>query len=81
MKYVGRSHAKHLVPTLRNYHTLITDWEGILYCGITLKWDYTRHTVNLSMPGYINAALPKYQHPEPHKPQHAPYQWEKPQYG
>ena len=33
------------------------------------------------MPGYIKAALLKYQHPEPRKPQHAPHKWDKPQYG
>ena len=33
------------------------------------------------MPGYIKAALFKYQYPEPRKPQHAPHKWEKPQYG
>ena len=80
MKYVGRVHAEHLVTTLQKYHTFKTYWGGTLYCGITLKWDYTRHTVKLSMPGYINAELLKYQHTEPRKPQHAPYQWENPQY-
>ena len=73
VKYIGRVHAKHLVTTLRKYHTLKTDLEGTLYCGIILKWDYTRHTVDLSIPGYTNAELLKYQHPEPRKPQHAPY--------
>ena len=63
MKYVGWAHAENLVTTLRKYHTFKTDWEGTLYCIITLKWDYTRHTVNLSMLGYINAALLKHQHP------------------
>ena len=78
---MGRAHAKHLVTTLRKYHTLKTDWASTLYCGIKLKWDYTRRTVDLSMPVYINAALFKYQHPEPRKPQHAPHIWDKPQYG
>ena len=72
VKYVGRAHAEHLVTTLRKYHTLKTDWAGTLYCGIKLKWDYTRRTVYLSMPGYIKAALLKYQHPEPRKLQHTP---------
>ena len=81
MKYVGWVHAEHLVTTLQRYHTLKTDWGGTLYCGITLKWDYTRHTVDLSMPGYINVELLKYQHSDHHEPQHVPYQWEKAQYG
>ena len=81
VKYVGRAHAEHLVTTLRKYPTLKTDWSGTLYCGIKLKWDNTRRTVDLSMLGYIKAALLKYQHPEPRKPQHAPHKWDKPQYG
>ena len=80
VEYFGQAHGKHLVMTLRKYHTHITDWEGTLYCGITLKWGYTCHTVNLRITGYINVTLQKYQHPEPRKPHHAPYQWEKPQY-
>ena len=71
VKYVGKAHAKHLVTTLRKYHTLKTDWASTLYCGIKLKWDYNRCTVDLSMTGYIKAALIKYQHPDPRKPQHA----------
>ena len=75
MKYIGRAHAKHLVTTLPKYQTLKTYWGGTLYCGISLKWGYTRYTVDLNMLGYINLELLKYQRPEPQKPQHAPYQW------
>ena len=31
VKYIGRAHAEYLVTTLRNYHTLKTDWESTLY--------------------------------------------------
>ena len=75
MKYFGRVHVEHLVTTLQKYHTLKTDWEGTLYCRITLKWYHTFCTVDLRILGYINVALLKYQHPKPRKPQHAPYQW------
>jgi hypothetical protein len=33
------------------------------------------------MPGYIKAALRKYQHPAPARPEHAPYTWNPPIYG
>ena len=81
VKYVSWDHAKHLVNTLLQYHTLKMDWAGTFYCVITLTWDHTRHTVDLNMPGYINADLLNYQHPEPCKSQHAPYLWYKTQYG
>ena len=77
----GWAHAEHLVNTLQQYLTLKMDRAGTLYCGITLKWDYTRNTVNLIMTGYINAELLKYYHPKLHKPQHRPYLWKKHQYG
>jgi hypothetical protein len=52
-----------------------------LYYGITLKWDYTNRTVDLSMPGYVARALQRFQHPQPTKPEHAPHAWTAPQYG
>jgi hypothetical protein len=33
------------------------------------------------MPGYIKAALHKYQHPAPTRPEHAPHTWNPPIYG
>jgi hypothetical protein len=46
-----------------------------------LEWDYKNRTVDLSMPGYIKAALHKYQHPVPARPDHAPHTWNPPIYG
>ena len=37
------------------------DWTGTLYCGITLKWDYGKQTCELSMPGYVQHAINKFQ--------------------
>ena len=33
------------------------------------------------MPGYVLAALKKYQHEKPTRPQHAPHRWNQPAYG
>ena len=48
---------------------------GLLYCGITLKWNLKKRDrwLELSMPGYIEKQLSKYKHPTPKRPQHAPY--------
>jgi hypothetical protein len=81
IKYVGRQHAEHLVAALKALYPVTTDWKGELYCGLTLHWDYTARTVDLSMPGYIPAALHKFQHPEPLRPQHSPHHWDRPNYG
>jgi hypothetical protein len=78
---VGKQHAEHLIAAIEENYQYSTDWEGTLYCGVTLKWDYKQRTVDLSMPGYVTALLNKYQHPAPTRPQHAPHAWTKPNYG
>ena len=37
VKYVGRKHADHLIEALKENYKLSIDWEGKLYCGITIK--------------------------------------------
>ena len=73
IKYVGKTHANHLIASIQALYSISLDWTGSLYCGLTLKWDYHQRTVDVSMPGYINAALHKFQHPAPTAPQDAPH--------
>jgi hypothetical protein len=65
VKYVGREHAEHLMACNKNNYNISSNWKGSAYCGLTLDWDYKNRTVDLSMPGYIKAALHKYQHAAP----------------
>lgn len=81
VKYVGKEHALHLQKVLSDKYVITTDWNGNIYIGITLDWDYDKHTVDLSMPGYIERALARFAHPAPTRPEHAPHAWIKPQYG
>jgi hypothetical protein len=81
VKYEGKEHADHLIAALQSTYKITQDWTGGLYIGITLKWDYNNRTVKLSMPGYVKAALHKFQHPEPSRPQDSPYPWNAPRYG
>jgi hypothetical protein len=81
VKYVGREHAEHLMMCIKKNYNISSDWNGTAYCGLTLDWNYKNRTVNLSMPGYIKAALHKYQHPAPARPEHAPHGWNSPIYG
>jgi hypothetical protein len=57
VKYIGKEHVHHLIHTLNKDYTILADWDGILYCGITLKWNYsndmTHQYVDISIPGYI----------------------------
>jgi hypothetical protein len=81
VKYVGREHAEHLMACIKKNYSISSDRNGTAYCGLTLDWNYQDHTVDLSMPGYIKAALHKYQHPAPARPEHSPQTWNPPIYG
>jgi endonuclease I len=74
IKYIKRDNAEHLMDSIKKNYDISSDWAGGAYCGLKIDWDYTNGTVDLYMPGYIKAALHKYQHPAPTRPEHAPYQ-------
>ena len=75
VKYVYKDDADHLANSIKNAYQLAKDWTGGLYCGIALKWNYNRRDrwLEISMPGYIEKQLSKYNNPTPKQPQHAPY--------
>lgn len=54
-----------LVQLHQAEYDLHEDWDGELYISMTLKWDYSARTVELSMPGYIDEALKRFAHPDP----------------
>ena len=66
---------------MRAAYPITTNCKASFYCCITLKWDYTAQTCDLSRPGYIESALQKFQHQLPTRPQHAPHAWVKPTFG
>ena len=72
VKYVGKEHADHLIRALKQDYTIEEDWEGKLYCGITLDWDYENRTLTISMPGYIKKLLIRFKHELKGK-QYTPY--------
>jgi hypothetical protein len=74
--------AQHLIECLQaDYEDISVDWEGKLFAGITLDWDYENWTCDLSMPKYVPDALHKFQHPTPKQPQDSPHPCNAPQYG
>eukprot|EP00804_Cyclotella_cryptica_P000699 CCRYP_000983-RA/>CCRYP_000983-RA protein AED:0.36 eAED:0.37 QI:0/0/0/1/1/1/5/0/509 len=73
VKYVGQEHAEHLINVLKENYTMSIDWDGKLYCGIQLDWDYNLRTLDISMPRYIDNVLQRFQHPIPSSPQNVPY--------
>jgi hypothetical protein len=73
IKYEGKEHADHLIDALRTHYKLKEDWDGALYCGISLKWNYQLRHVDISMPLYVEKLLAKFDHKPPTKPQHSPH--------
>jgi hypothetical protein len=81
VKYTNKADVDHLIICLKEHYDLTQDWNGDLYCGIKLKWNYEELTLNISMPGYIIKQLQKYKHDTPTKPQHCPYSPQPKQFG
>jgi hypothetical protein len=81
VKYKRKEDALHLQQCLKSLYEVTTDWTGELYLGITLKWNYSRRFVELSMPGYIDKALQRFGIETPSRPVHAPHTWSAPTYG
>jgi hypothetical protein len=81
VRYTSHADAEHLIATLETAYQVSTDWTGDRCCGLTLKWDYIARTCDVSMPGYIDRALHRFQHPTPSKPEHSPHPWQRPNYG
>ena len=44
IKYVGEENANHLLGVLKEFYKMEEDWNGGLYCGITLDWHYEKKT-------------------------------------
>ena len=81
VKYINKTDAGHLLALLMQDYKCDTDWEGTHYIGLTIDWDYKNRKVYLSMQGYIDKALIRFNHTQPHKPQHQPHPHTVPTYG
>jgi hypothetical protein len=60
VQYTHLPDAQHLLAA--HCRAITVDWTGVLLCSISLKWDYTNRTVDLSMLGYISSALTEFEH-------------------
>merc|ERR1711966_366350 len=74
VKYVGEQHARHLIQSIKKDYAVEVDWEGGLYCGVKLTWDYVDRKVDTAMPTYVGKALTRLAHlpPPPPKKKHTP---------
>ena len=79
--YEHREDVEHLMKVLGKWYEYTTDWSGETFCGITLKWNYDEGWVELSMPGYIEKVLIRFNHSRPKRPQHSPHPCPPPRFG
>ena len=53
VNYMRTENLHHLRNSLIRSYKITTGWGGIVYSGMTLKWDYQKRTCDLSMPGCV----------------------------
>lgn len=63
IKYSNVDDANHLLSTLRELYAIRVDWTGTKYLGITFAWEQDK--VTLSMPGYVQKALGRFDIAQP----------------
>jgi hypothetical protein len=81
VKYTSLDDVNHLVSALEDKYKIKEDWTGSLYTSLTIDWDYDNGTVDISMPGYYEKALKRFQHATPAVPEDSPHAWDPPKYG
>ena len=59
---------------LKEHYKMEEGWNGELYCGITLKWNYEEGYVDISMPNYVQKKLKEHGHKAPKRRQYCPYE-------
>ena len=60
VKYFSKEDVQHLHDTIATEYTCKIDWKGENFLGYTIKWDYEKGHVDISMPDYIRNALKNY---------------------
>ena len=73
IKYERDEDAQHLIDSLTPHYKITIDKDGTRFIGLTFSWDYERREVDISMPGYVDKALVRFNHQRPSKPQHQPH--------
>ena len=73
IKYFSKDDIDHLLNALEQNYVCTKDWTGTHFCGLTLDWQYDKNYCDISMPGYVQQCLKKFQHKPPTKPQFSPH--------
>jgi hypothetical protein len=80
IRYINKQDVDDLIAIINKEYKCSQDWTGNRYIGLTINWNYEKHYVDLSMPGYITRALQRFVHPTPKRPEHALHDYAAPTY-
>ena len=81
VKYFWKDYARHLINAMKDHYKVTIDWEGKIYCGLNIDWNFNKGLVYVSIRNYVRHVLLKFELKPPGKHQHAPHQWTAPVYG
>ena len=81
IQYFSKYDAGHLIEAIQDTYKCSIDWKGTQYCGLAPAWNCSERYVDMSMLGYLEMALTKFNHKPPKRPEHAPHDWIAPIYG
>ena len=56
IKYERQEDITHILDILKTIYKISEDWDGKLYCGLNLEWDYYNREVLVSMKKYVTKA-------------------------
>ena len=80
IQYTGQENVDHLHNCIKAQYKCTYDAKGDLFCGISLKWNYIRRFVDLSMPDYVKKNLVRFSRITPTHPQNSPHPFTAPTY-
>lgn len=81
IKYTDKADVEHLCTALRDKWDFEMDWAASTYLGMKIDYNRTAPCVALSMPGYVAAALRRFNVERASKPTHSPLVCEPIRYG
>ena len=80
VKYIDTENFEHPRNALKDLYEITVDMTGSKHLGLTINWNYEKGHVDISMSGYVQKALHRYQH-VPTKKQNSPFPTPRPIYG
>ena len=57
VNYSTHTDMDHLNNDIQTKYTTTSDITGIIYCGLTLEWDYQLRYIDISIPVYVDKVL------------------------